>query len=158
MGIMTTEITEKMKVPAKEIESLGIKITYSTSILIREVTMLNLILIEMERYVGATIYDCLRLKGTDVGEYNNYDVETGKEDYSLFGEEYLKIQKRLILLLNELGLSPKQKILREKFKLVGKLNEKLVDFKTKDKRYSLNAIHEKELSFSPVVSCGVSPV
>ena len=138
----------------KELKDMGVKITYSMKLLIRETTAIDFILREIECYLGVlpTVVEKIERKlGSINQEYQgkksmNYcEIEIGKEMFSLFADEYPKMQKRLIYLLNELGLSPKQYVIREKIKLISKLDKKLIEIKDKDFIYNVNAVHEKEI-------------
>jgi len=137
---LVKDFAQTKKELAKELKKFGIEVSYSTKLIIREAAMTDYILRRMERYIGTIIHHYLK-----PNEHGYWDAEYGKENFAYFGEDFIILQKRLIFLLNELGLSPKQQIMREKFKIISKLDKKLFEIKTKDLKYNLNAIHEKEV-------------
>ena len=102
---LVKDFAQTKKELAKELKKFGIEVSYSTKLIIREAAMTDYILRRMERYIGTIIHHYLK-----PNEHGYWDAEYGKENFAYFGEDFIKLQKRLIFLLNELNCALKSSI------------------------------------------------
>ena len=135
----------------KDLEGFGIRVTYSMKMIMDEIAVIEYILRNIKTHLGnipvVVEKQKIVLSSIDCGRYMekkryNYEDRTiGRTVYSLYYEDLLKMQKRLVYLLNELGLSPKQQI---KIRIVEKLKQQLVKMENNGKSYEADIVCEKE--------------
>lgn len=144
-----------------DLEKLGMDLTYSTKIIIREVAM-NLVLlqrIKTQFICRGLLRHKQELKKSYVSENNNRYSETSKKSFfydnfltneeevhPLFDRLIPKIQKQINYGLKQLGLLPTQQIEKQKLVIIKKLRQKLLSIEKGNKKYSIDSIEERKIN------------
>jgi len=143
----------------KDMSELGLKNSYSAEILIKEVAM-NILLMNRIKYqiiCKGLLRDEQIWKRSHTS--NNKDHYSGKSQKSISYEYYPgeqeihplfdklipKLQKQVNEGLRQLGLLPSQQVERQKVVLVEKLRKRLIDLKTNESQYTIDAIIENKI-------------
>src|SRR3989344_2989206 len=149
------EVVHELK---SDMFKLGMENSYSSEILVRQVAQNVLLMnrIKFQIICRGLLRDKKLLKKDYVMDKN--DRYSGKSQKSIsyehyFGEEEIhplfdkfipKLQKQINDVLKQLGLLPQQQVERQKIILVEKLKKRLIDLKTNEQQYTVDAIIENK--------------
>ena len=140
----------------KDVQDLGIPVTYATKILIGEIAM-NLVMVSRVKFI--MVQDSLlrtrgKIKPTSVNKEGRSskrktidyeEVCPFEEDvHPVFSDFLPKLEKRINISLKLLGLLPQQQAERQKFMLIKKLKKKLFEVEDNEGSSELTAVFESK--------------
>ncbi len=141
-----------------DMSRLGMDCSYSSEILLREIAMNILLMnrIKLQVICKSLLRDRKLLRKDYVMSKNDrniertqksisYDLYLGEEEVHPLFERFLpKLQKQINEGLKQLGLLPQQQVERQKIVLVEKLKKRLIDLRTNDQQYTVDATIQNE--------------